>query len=291
MSAPREVDRTLLTDWPLPPPGAHKHARGVVGIVGGSATTPGSLLLAAESAFRMGAGKVRVATVATCAPALAVAVPEAAVGGFAETGSGDLSAADADLVADFVSEADVLLLGTGFVDPGDADELLAAVLLRVDCDVVVDGVGTAYVDSHREELRRREGHTVLTMNPVELSHLADTDPDTARQETAALTSDLARSTGCVVVCGGEQKIVATPDEGSYVVRGGGPGLGVSGSGDVHAGLVAGLLARTRDPVQSAVWGAWLHASAGDLLALEVATVGFLARELPSAALRLLADFR
>lgn len=45
---------------------------------------------------------------------------------------------------------------------------------------------------------------------------------------------------------------------------GGVGLGTSGSGDVLAGAIVGLLARGCGPVQATVWGTYLHARAGTL---------------------------
>ncbi len=57
------------------------------------------------------------------------------------------------------------------------------------------------------------------------------------------------------------------------------GLGTSGSGDVLAGAVLGLLGRGADATQAACWGTYLHLNAGHRLAARVGTVGFLAREL------------
>ena len=57
------------------------------------------------------------------------------------------------------------------------------------------------------------------------------------------------------------------------------GLGTSGSGDVLAGAIAGLLARGADLAQAACWATFLHAVAGDRLAARVGRLGFLAREL------------
>ena len=57
------------------------------------------------------------------------------------------------------------------------------------------------------------------------------------------------------------------------------GLGTSGSGDVQAGLVLGLLGRGASPEQAAVWGQYIHATAGDRLVVTRGRVGFLAREL------------
>ena len=65
----------------------------------------------------------------------------------------------------------------------------------------------------------------------------------------------------VVLLGGTEKHVVSPGGDAWTYAGGGPGLGVSGSGDVQAGLVAGLLARGAEPEQAATWGAFVHARA------------------------------
>ncbi len=52
-------------------------------------------------------------------------------------------------------------------------------------------------------------------------------------------------------------------------------------GDVKSGSILGLLARGCEPTQAAVWGARLHARAGERLASRVGRVGYLARDIPS----------
>ena len=56
-------------------------------------------------------------------------------------------------------------------------------------------------------------------------------------------------------------------------------MGTSGSGDVRAGIVAGLLGRGAEPAQAACWGAFAHAVSGQRLAPRYGRTGFLAREL------------
>jgi NAD(P)H-hydrate repair Nnr-like enzyme with NAD(P)H-hydrate dehydratase domain len=92
----------------------------------------------------------------------------------------------------------------------------------------------------------------------------------------------------VVHGGGELSVTAAPDGQCWIDDHGASGLGVSGSGDVLAGAVGGLLARGAEPAQAAVWGARLHAEAGNRLAASVGPVGFLARQIATelaAALR------
>lgn len=55
-----------------------------------------------------------------------------------------------------------------------------------------------------------------------------------------------------------------------------------GSGDVLAGMLAGLIARGATPTAAALWSIYLHAEAGRNLAQRFGPVGLLARELPAA---------
>ncbi|MDQ6926009.1 MAG: NAD(P)H-hydrate dehydratase, partial [Candidatus Eremiobacteraeota bacterium] len=71
---------------------------------------------------------------------------------------------------------------------------------------------------------------------------------------------------------------AEPSGALYRNERGNVGLATSGSGDVLAGVIGGLLARGAKPLVAAVWGVYLHARAGDALAKRIG-FGFLAREL------------
>ena len=278
MTTPDVVTPATLRDWPLPEPGTDKNSRGRLLVVGGSGTTPGAVLLAGEAALRAGAGKLALATVRSTAGGLAVAAPEAQVLGLAEDDEGCVAVAAADVVVERAASADALLVGSGFCDPGRATALLLSVLPRVEVPVVVDALASAYLTEHPEGVRHLDGRAVLTVNPTELARTAGRDEESLDPLEAAL--EVARRSHVVVLCGGRSKYVVTPGGDAWVVEGGGPGLGVSGSGDVQAGIVAGVLARGADPDQSAIWSSYLHARAGERLAAAVGTVGYLARELP-----------
>ncbi|CAI9413505.1 NAD(P)H-hydrate dehydratase [Nocardioides sp. T2.26MG-1] len=270
----------LLRAWPLSEPGVGKDDRGDLLVLGGSASTPGAALLAGLAALRAGAGKLAVATVGSAATALAVAVPEAQVVGLLEDEEGRIDPRAAAEVVDRAEAADAVLAGPGLEDPDRADALLAAVLPRLGVPVVLDALGTAYLTKRPDGLRHLHGRAVVTANPTELAHLAGQGECGTRQERLEAAAGVARRSGVVVLVGAEDKLVLDPAGRSWVVEGGGPGLGVSGSGDVQAGIVAGLLARGAEPAQAAVWGAYLHARAGERLAGSIGHVGYLARELP-----------
>ena len=280
-SEPVVVTPSLLREWPLDEPGSGKEERGDLLVLGGSASTPGAVLLSGEAALRAGAGKLAIATARSAAAALAVAVPEAMVLGLPEDERGELVPAGADTIVARAERTDAVLAGPGLGDPETARRLLAAVLPHLRLPVVLDAVGTAYLSGDRDGLRHLGGRAVVTANPRELAHLAGREECTTREEALAAATAAARDCDAVVLVGAEDKLVVAPDGRSWVVEGGGPGLGVSGSGDVQAGIVAGLLARGHEPDQAAVWGGYLHARAGERLAGSVGRVGFLARDLPA----------
>ena len=286
---PQPVTRELLRGWPLPAPGDDKEARGRVLVIGGTAHTPGAVLLAGEAVLRAGAGKLQVATAEPVAAALAVAVPEALVLPLPTDREGSIRSAAAEDLARTADGADAVLVGSGFSEVEPTLELLHDLVPRLRGPLVLDAVASAFLGEGGGDVRHLDGGCVLSANTDEVAKCLGADPDEVEAHPARAACALATRTGAVVLCGGSTKTVAAPDGRVWTADVGGPGLGVSGSGDVQAGVVAGLLGRGAEPEQAAVWGAFLHGRAGEVLAERVGTVGFLAREVPGAVPSLLEE--
>ena len=276
---PRAVTEEFLRDWPLPEPGEDKEARGRTLIIGGTALTPGAVVLAGEAALRAGAGKLQIVTAQPVAAALAVAVPEALVVPMAVDRDGNLDPEAAGRVHALADDADAVLLGPGFSDAEASADLLTRLLPDLQCPVVLDAVATAYLTRHRDGVAHLAGRAVVTMNPTELTRVLRSDTERTGHETLEATRRLSEQTRAVLLIGGQDKLVAAPSRAAWLIARGGRGLGVSGSGDVQAGLVVGLLSRGAPADQAAVWGGFLHGAAGDDLAGRIGTLGFLAREI------------
>jgi NAD(P)H-hydrate repair Nnr-like enzyme with NAD(P)H-hydrate dehydratase domain len=83
-----------------------------------------------------------------------------------------------------------------------------------------------------------------------------------------------------VLVKGVQSYIVEPNGKAWKFSGGSAGLGISGSGDVLAGIVGGLMARGASSLTALLWGVWLHGEAGRKLGDEVGSIGYLAREIP-----------
>ncbi|HVM28316.1 MAG TPA: NAD(P)H-hydrate dehydratase [Mycobacteriales bacterium] len=272
---PRAVTPALLQEWPLPEPDSEggKHARGTVLVVGGAVSTPGAVLLAGLAALRVGAGKLKLVTVEATAVALGVAVPEAMVVGLPAGANGSLSPDCADDVAEQAGRADAVVVGPGLLGHDETGALLEALLPQLDeAAVVLDAVALTALAQRPHLAGRLAGRLALTPNSGEAAALLGDDGRTGRDAALAV----AQRYGAAVACPGG---VADHDGRVWSDESGGIGLGTSGSGDVMAGAVGGLLARGADPAQAVVFGQYLHGAAGDRLAAQVGKVGFLAREL------------
>ena len=274
--APTLVTPRLLRAWPLPDPHETegKEDRGRVLVVGGSRRIPGAARLAAEAALRAGAGKLQVATAASVAIPMAMALPEAMVLALREDARGEPRATPGE-VLDAARHTDALVLGPGLLEGGGTRSLVRGLLAASPAIAVCD----AGALRHAAEATRVSGPRVLTPHAGEMAALLDLDVARVRAAAPALAATLARNAQAVVVLKGADTVVATADGRRWLHRGGGPGLGTSGSGDVLSGLIGGFAARGASPEQAAVWAVFVHARAGARLARRGGTLGFLAREI------------
>jgi ADP-dependent NAD(P)H-hydrate dehydratase len=182
-----------------------------------------------------------------------------------------LPPAAAEEVVSRSERASALILGPGLLDQDGAHALLQAVLPALSgTPVVLDGVALRALADDPALLEGIDA--VLTPNTREARALLEGEELEGREAAQAV----AQRYGATVSSPGW---VAAPDGRAWRVEAGGVGLGTSGSGDVLAGLVGGVLARGAEPAQAAAWGQYLHSAAGDLLTARLGRVGFLAREL------------
>lgn len=278
-----------LRDWPLPDSDGGKEGRGRVLVVGGSRTTPGGALLAAEAALRAGAGKLQILTAESVAGGLALRVPESRTVGLPETADGELAPGGAETVCELASDCDAVVIGPGMGDADAAVALLTQIIPNLRATLVLDALAMAFVTEHPEGLAHLDGRVVLSPNPRELSRTLKIPEDEVKKDIPGHTAELARRAGAVVISGMSTSWVASPEGTLWRDESGTPGLGVSGSGDVKAGVIAGMLARGAEPAQAAAWATFGHGRAGERLAAGVGATGFLARELLTEIPRVLVE--
>lgn len=273
MSDAVAITPDLLRSMPLPEPGSSKRARGQVLVIGGALATPGAVVLAGLAALRVGAGVLSMAVPDETAAPMAVAVPEASVTGWR------VRKPDWSVLDPVLERTHAVVVGPGIDDAAVAASVVEYV---AKCDfpgpVLLDAFALGVLDDTAHAAGALAGRLVLTPNGQEAQRLLDSSNDGSdTDDDERVARAVAARWSATVSC---ENVVAGPD--SDVVHravGGNAGLGTSGSGDVLAGAVAGLLARGADARTAACWGTYLHCAAGDRLAERIGPLGYLAREL------------
>ena len=120
---------------------------------------------------------------------------------------------------------------------------------------------------------------MITPHYGEMAELCNCAKEQIAADPGRIALAVAKQFDVIVVLKGATTHVANPAGKLWVYRGGSIGLGTSGSGDVLAGVIAGLVAQGAAAEQAAVWGVVLHGEAGTALTKRIGEIGFLAREI------------
>ncbi|HEY8831403.1 MAG TPA: NAD(P)H-hydrate dehydratase [Gemmatimonadaceae bacterium] len=278
---PVPVTAALLRRWSIPQPGgdADKQDRGVAMIAGGAVEVPGALLLSGVAALRAGAGKLQLAGPRSAATALGVALPEARVFSLPETGDGFLDKKAGLRVAECAGQANAILIGPGMLGEDAILSFMEALLPRLGGkQIVIDAIALSALRGGRFRFTE-DMQVVLTPNPAEMAQITGATKESVESDLRGAAMTVAEDLNAVVALKGPQTFIATPYGEVFRYSDGDVGLATSGSGDILAGILVGLLARGATLDQAAVWAVYLHGAAGNRLQRRMGPIGFLAREL------------
>jgi hydroxyethylthiazole kinase-like uncharacterized protein yjeF len=239
---------------------AHKYDHGHALVLAGGPGRGGAARLAARAALRVGAGLVTL----VC-PDGALAENAARLDAIMLRG-----VAEIDDLVEILADARItsVCLGPGLGTSEMAIAQLEAVLGAERATVVDADALTVFEDAPDVLFAMVHDQCVLTPHMGEFRRVfPDLAPDAAQGGAArakAVRAAAARA-GCTVLLKGPRTLVAAPDGRAWVSDATGtaaaPWLATAGSGDVLAGLIAGLLARGLAPGDAAATAAWLHAEA------------------------------
>lgn len=292
--APEVITREDLIPWaPARPAESHKGSFGKCLLWAGSPGLGGAAILALQAALHSGVGYTKVLLPASLYAAALTACPSALIQPVTELeqGTEDPAVLTAEL-NEGLSWCDSCLAGPGLGLPADISarqfrwQALARLIekaprLVLDADALNELAAQGAAGRARLQTRFESGlaPAVLTPHPGEYQRLCPEGAElvkTDRLQAARLLSDL---TDAVVVLKGAGTVVAFPSAANqrsscqqlphnrlWINSSGNPAQAKAGSGDILAGLLAGLLAQPLPLGQAVLAAVFLHGSAADLAA-------------------------
>jgi NAD(P)H-hydrate epimerase len=160
-------------------------------------------------------------------------------------------------------------------------EFVRTLLPRIQKPLVLDADGLNAVANDGTDSARYLARTpaILTPHPGELARLLGRGAKERVRDTVGAGRSAVDQFECEVILKGSPSIVASPDGTIDLCSLGNDGMATAGSGDVLAGLLAGLFAQGYDAPTAARVGAMVHGRAGDICRGELGRRGMIAGDL------------
>lgn len=243
---------------PARKPDAHKGNFGRVLIISGSMGYTGAPSFASHAAVRSGAGLVFLGVPEKIYAIEAVKNNEAMAFPLPCDEKGRLSQKAIPEILERLDKCDLCLIGPGLGLSEDTFKIVYSVIEASRVPLIIDADGITAVANSIDSLRRANCPIVLTPHEGEFLRLGGS-LELGRENAAR---SFAEKYGVTLVLKGHGTVIAHPDGDAFINETGNPGMAKGGSGDVLAGMMAGLIPQLgfKEGISAAVY---YHGLAGD----------------------------
>ena len=252
---------------------AHKGAFGHALVVAGSGEKPGAGILAAYAALKSGAGLCTAAVSMRNRDLFVLAHPEIMV----------LPYEKPEELSGKLNDFSCILAGPGMGNRLSTLKTVTQLLRESHQPIVLDADALNVLQGQTRLLPSHSARPlVLTPHPGEFARLTDKTVKEIQADRLTRAREFAMKHGLYLVLKGQYTLTATPAGRVWVNPTGNPGMATAGSGDVLAGMIAGMIAQFHplQPMEIILAAAvFLHGFAGDLAARQCGEMGLTASDI------------
>jgi NAD(P)H-hydrate epimerase len=243
----------------------HKGTYGHVLVVAGTRRFSGAGLLCATAALRAGSGLVTWALPESLLPFMLGKRPEIMLTGIADSGQGDWSQTVPDEILRLAQDKEAAVVGPGLGRFAGDVQWLRRLWEESSCPLVVDADALNIIADAEDfsAWTHKDVPVIITPHPGEMARLCKLSTAEVQRNRLELARSFAAIHHVTVVLKGARTVIAAPDGEAFINTTGNPGMATGGSGDVLAGIAAGLLAQGLSGKQAACLAVYLHGLAGD----------------------------
>ena len=256
------------------PPRSHSGNKGSFGkvlMVAGSKSMGGACQLAVTSAFRIGAGMVRVFTAQDNRESLLRKLPEAIIDTYPDEEDSVFGSREKEMLIKGIEWADVIAVGPGLSVSEKAGEILKTLLEYNLKPMVIDADALNLLAKEQELMQRLEygrnpvqREIILTPHLGEFARLVQHPMAEIKADLLGYCRSFVHKYDVTLVCKDARTIITKRQKYAYINTSGNDGMATAGSGDVLTGIIAGLLAQRMDGHEAAIMGTYVHGLAGDI---------------------------
>ena len=253
---------------PIREQNSHKGTFGKVLNFSGSKNYIGAAYLSTKSSLKIGAGLSALASEKQIISSVSAMLPEAIY----------LTRKEG---LDKINDYSVVLIGCGLGQGINAKNLLKKVLKKTkDKPLIIDadGLNLLATITPSQPSPSREG-VIITPHPLEASRLLACSLEQVIENLEESAKELSKKYNCVTVLKTHRTIVCDTDLNIYTNQYGNSALAKAGSGDVLAGIIAGLLAQGMQAFEACKLGVYLHFRSGEIASENLTEYSVLANDL------------
>lgn len=260
---------------PNRPDNANKGTMGTLLSICGSFGMAGAAILAGKSALRCGVGLEKLAIPKSIYPIAAGSILESVFLPLSETSDGKISRTNIPSLLLEAKKSTAVLLGCGLSVCDDTKALVKSFVENCTAPMVLDADALNCIAENPEILKKRKSDIIITPHPGEMGRLCGIPAKEVNADRVDVALSFAKKYGVITVLKGSGTIIASPNGQALLNTTGNSGMATGGSGDVLAGMTAGLLAQGKSAFDCAAAAVYLHGMAGDFAAEKLGKISML----------------
>jgi len=263
----------------------NKGSFGKVLMITGSENMSGACVLSGLSAYRTGAGLVRIVTPMKNKSVVQKKLPEAVLSLYHRPVTDE----ERDAIKKSILWADCIAIGPGLGTDEEAVQLTARALdevmiskkkkkLVLDADALNIIAKSNPLKEKIKILTREKTTIIVTPHMGEFSRLTGKTIEKLKDNLVQEMMAYSNAYGVILVCK-DARTLCTNGEKIYINQSGNDGMATAGSGDVLTGIITALLAQHMDNMDAACLGVYIHGVAGDRACKKANAYSLMARDM------------
>ena len=244
----------------------------------GSLGMSGAAFLCAKAAYRTGAGLVEIFTPEENRIILQSTLPEAIVTAYNEENF-------ENLLLNSIQKATTIVAGCGLSVTPLSRKILSGLLHNIDTDktpLILDADALNLVSKNPSFLKYIK-NTVITPHFVEFSRLSSASLQEISSTPEDFAYSYAKKNSLICVLKDHNTVVSDGTDRLYINNTGNNGMSTGGSGDVLAGILAGLLAQTKQvSLDTVALAVYIHGLCGDIATKSLSQQSLMATDIIDA---------
>lgn len=243
---------TFADERNIMPPRANDSNKGTYGkilMITGNETMSGAAAFAGEAALRMGAGLVKILSDESNRGILQTRLPECLFG-------------TRNQLKESLEWCDCILFGPGIGVSEQTRDMLQYIMEHGKKPLIIDADGLNTISRYQMDVQYEYG-LILTPHLMEGARLLSKPLEEIKKDICQAAEDIARKYHGTAVLKDAATVVTEKSHLLYINQSGNHGMATGGSGDVLAGMIAGLLGSGMSSYEAAIKGVYLHGLAGN----------------------------